>query len=157
MNNLSDELQMGKAGEHLVCFDLILQGYNAFLSDQGLPYDVVLDHGNKLWTIQVRTTSALSNVYGNCRYRFQNRMGRAGKSRQSVDAIADFYAFVALDIKTIAYIYSKDILGKDGCMLQTIDFKSKAAEYQYAPRKTDGYIPKCRGKFLQDYVIFPSK
>lgn len=39
---LSKELQLGKAGEHLVCFDLINQGYNAFLADQGLPYDVVV-------------------------------------------------------------------------------------------------------------------
>ncbi len=34
---LSKELQIGKAGEHLVCCDLIQQGYNAFLADQGLP------------------------------------------------------------------------------------------------------------------------
>jgi hypothetical protein len=38
-NGLSTELQTGKAAEHLVCCDLILQGYSAFLADAGLPYD----------------------------------------------------------------------------------------------------------------------
>jgi len=40
---LSKELQIGKAGEHLVCTDLILKGYNAFLSDQGVPFDVLVE------------------------------------------------------------------------------------------------------------------
>lgn len=42
-NNLSNELQIGKAAEHLVCCDLILQGYNAFLTDQGVPFDIVVE------------------------------------------------------------------------------------------------------------------
>ena len=49
----SNELQIGKAGEHLACFDLISQGYHAFLSDQGLPYDIVLDIDGELRRIQV--------------------------------------------------------------------------------------------------------
>lgn len=40
---ISRELQIGKAGEHLVCCDLLTHGFNAFLSDQGLPFDVVTD------------------------------------------------------------------------------------------------------------------
>ena len=40
---ISNELQKGKAGEYLVCADLILKGFVAFISEQGLPYDVVLD------------------------------------------------------------------------------------------------------------------
>jgi hypothetical protein len=32
---------MGKAAEHLVCADLLMKGYKAFLSAQGLPYDVI--------------------------------------------------------------------------------------------------------------------
>ena len=51
------DLQTGVAGEHLVCADLITRGYNAYLSDQGLPYDVVADIGGKLYKIQVKTTS----------------------------------------------------------------------------------------------------
>lgn len=29
----SDDLEVGKAAEHLVCADLIMSGYRAFLSD----------------------------------------------------------------------------------------------------------------------------
>ena len=38
-----DDLQIGKAGEYLVCADLILRGFVAYPSEQGLPYDIVLD------------------------------------------------------------------------------------------------------------------
>ena len=53
----SKELQTGKAGEYLVCADLILKGFVAFPSEQGLPYDVLLDTGEKIIRIQVKTTS----------------------------------------------------------------------------------------------------
>ena len=45
MLRLSDDLQVGKAGEYLVCFDLIMKGFVAYPSEQGLPYDLVLDSG----------------------------------------------------------------------------------------------------------------
>ena len=35
----SKQLQIGKAGEYLVCADLIMKGFIAFPSEQGLPYD----------------------------------------------------------------------------------------------------------------------
>ena len=54
---ISSELQVGKAGEYLVCCDLVMKGFVAFLSEQGLPYDVLLDNGSKLLKIQVKTCS----------------------------------------------------------------------------------------------------
>ena len=56
MLRLSDDLQVGKAGEYLVCFDLIMKGFVAYPSEQGLPYDLVLDTGSKMLKIQVKTT-----------------------------------------------------------------------------------------------------
>lgn len=156
-HSLSSELQIGKAGEHLVCMDLILQGHNAFLADQGLPYDVVMDDGNKLWKIHVRTTITFSNPHGCSIYRFQNRQGRAGKNRKASKNVVDFYAFVALDIKSIAYISSEDILDKNGCILQTVDFKSRLVNYTFTPRIRDEYVPTPRGRFLQDYSKFTCK
>jgi hypothetical protein len=35
------DLQLGKAGEYLVCADLILKGHIAFPSEQGLSFEVV--------------------------------------------------------------------------------------------------------------------
>ena len=45
----SNELQIGKAGEYIVCADLIIQNYIAFLSEQGLPYDIIMDSGDRLF------------------------------------------------------------------------------------------------------------
>ena len=39
------DLELGKAAEHLVVADLILSGYRAYLTEQGLPYDVVVTRG----------------------------------------------------------------------------------------------------------------
>ena len=35
----SKQLQIGKAGEYLVCADLIMKGFIAFPSEQGLSFD----------------------------------------------------------------------------------------------------------------------
>ena len=59
INNMirdSKQLQIGKAGEYMVCSDLILKGFIAFPSEQGLPYDVLLDTGEKILRVQVKTT-----------------------------------------------------------------------------------------------------
>lgn len=77
----SRELEIGKAAEHLVCADLILQGHKAFLADQGLSYNVVLDYKNKLWRVQVSIIAS---------------------------GEFDILALVALDIRIIAYIKISD-------------------------------------------------
>jgi len=121
--SLSKELQIGKAGEHLVCFDLILQGHSAFLADQGLPYDVLVEHNGKLQKIQVRSTSKKNN-YGKAKnvYRFGTRRGKGTISRVR-KAEVDFYAFVALDIMKIAYVPIKNMIAKSGTVKQTIDLR----------------------------------
>jgi len=149
--SLSNELQIGKAGEHLVCCDLILQGYNAFLADQGLPYDVLVDINGEIKKIQVKTTTKLvSNKKTKDIYRFGLRRGKGGKGRlKEVDC--DYYAFVALDIKSIAYIPMKEMYARNKKLKQTMDFKSKNIKYTgrvYA----NGTIRKPEwGKYLQDF------
>ena len=54
----SNELQIGKAGEYLACADLIMKGLVAFPSEQGLPYDVLVDTGKRLLRVQVKSTTA---------------------------------------------------------------------------------------------------
>ena len=148
---LSKELQIGKAGEHLVCCDLILQGYNAFLADQGLPFDIIAEKEGVLKKIQVKTTTKLfscdktKNVY-----RFGLRRGKSGKDRlKEVDC--DYYAFVALNIKSIAYIPMKEMYARNRKLKQTMDFKSR--EIKYTGRVySNGTIRKPEwGKYLQDF------
>lgn len=106
------ELELGKAAEHLVCADLILQGYRTYLSDQGLPYDVVVDIDGRLVRIQVKAT-------GKCRAVPQRvahtpaylwhvrRAGKRGKRRYGSKEF-DLLALVATDIKAIAYFRITD-------------------------------------------------
>lgn len=105
---MKDALQYGKAGEHLVCADLLMNGYEAYLSDQGLAYDVVLDHANRLYRIQVKSCIKPRNansqgrndrfVYSYC----ARRRGKEGNKRLN-DNECDFVAFVGLDIRKVAY------------------------------------------------------
>lgn len=120
---LSKELQIGKAGEHLVCCDLILQGFNAFLADQGLPFDILIENDGRLQKIQVRSTSKKKS-YARAKnvYRFGTRRGKGGITRVR-EAEVDYYAFVALDIMKIVYLPISKMLAKTGRVKQTVDFR----------------------------------
>jgi len=107
-----NDLQIGKAGEYLVCADLILSGYVAFPSEQGLPFDVVLDLDGKLLKVQVKTTRESKHIPQRKTdvpaYVFH--IGVNGGSKGSSRRIkynksdVDIFALVALDSKRIAYL-----------------------------------------------------
>jgi hypothetical protein len=107
------ETEIGAAGEHLVCADLILQGHRAFLAAQGLPYDVVADYDNRLIRIAVKSTSLAkarpAREGSRVCYQFNvtrpRRLcsGKTDARAYSIDDV-DIVALVALDIKTIAYV-----------------------------------------------------
>ena len=155
--SLSNALQIGKAGEHLVCTDLILQGYNAFLADQGLPYDVLIDIDGKIKRIAVKSTQWIKSYKEKSVvdiYRFGTRTGNKGKSRVK-EADVDYYAFVALDIKKIAYIPIKNMVARTGKIKQTMDFKTKNIKYQGRVYSTGKIRYPEWGKYLEDYGKFP--
>lgn len=101
-------LEVGKAAEHIVCADLILSGHRAFLTDQGLPYDVVFDHGGRLLRVQVKSTTRPRPVPGRPgsgdNYSFNIRRAGKGGRRKIENGVFDLIALVALDIRVIAYI-----------------------------------------------------
>ncbi len=88
--------------------DLILQGYRAYLTDQGLPYDVVLDIDNKLLRIQVKATREHRAVPQRRShlpaYQFHVRRAGKGGRRRYRGTEFDLLAFVALDTRVIAYM-----------------------------------------------------
>lgn len=101
-------LDLGKAAEHLVCCDLILGGFRAYLSDQGLPYDVIIDDAGKLLRVQVKATYASKNTASKKRspiigYNFAVRRRGASGARRLTEEHCDLVALVALDIRVIAY------------------------------------------------------
>jgi len=109
----SKQLQIGKAGEYLVCADLILKGFIAFPSEQGLPYDVLLDTGEKLLKVQVKTTEKAREVQQRSNpipaYIFSiKRAGSKGKTRYEEKEI-DLFALVCLDTMQIGYLNNKEM------------------------------------------------
>lgn len=125
MKYISD-LQIGKAGEYMVCADLILQGFVAFPSEQGLHYDIVADIKGKIYRIQVKTTRTYRAVpqrekrtdayLFNCR-----RCGKGGRHSYK-DSDIDIMAFVAVNEKLIGYLPIEKVR-------QTMVFRSKNIEY----------------------------
>lgn len=133
MDKLTDlqDLQAGKAGEYLVCADLIMRGYVAFPSEQGLSFDIVVDVGNKLLRGQVKTTRTDRAIPQRAKftpaYLFHIRRAGKGGRRSYTGEEFDFMALVALDTKMIAYIKIDEArqsmhLNKDK-MLSLADFK----------------------------------
>jgi hypothetical protein len=113
-----EDLEIGKAAEHLVVADLILAGYRAFLSDQGLPYDVIIDDGGSLYRVQVKATRGLKAVPQRSAYTpgylfHTRRAGKGGRRRYRGDEF-DLLALVALDIRVIAYMRFADV---PGCLI----------------------------------------
>ena len=109
----SKQLQIGKAGEYLVCADLIMKGFIAFPSEQGLPYDVLLDNGDKLLKIQVKTTEKPRIIPQRSNpipaYIFNvKRSGNKGKTRYNENEI-DLFALVCLDTMKIGYVKNLDM------------------------------------------------
>jgi len=109
----SKQLQVGKAGEYLVCADLIIKGFIAFPSEQGLPYDVLLDTGEKLLKVQVKTTEKARLVQQRKKpvpaYIFSiKRAGANGKTRYEETEI-DLFALVCLDTMQIGYLTNKEM------------------------------------------------
>lgn len=105
--SLSD-LAVGAAGEHLVCADLLLAGYRAFLADQNCPYDVAVDAGSRLIRVQVKSTRAARAIPQRANHRagYMWHVRRAGKggARVYADDEFDVLALVALDCRRIAYM-----------------------------------------------------
>ena len=108
-------LEMGKAAEHLVCADLLIGGHQAFLSDQGLPYDVLVDMGQRILRVQVKATSASRNAQSaskapNDVYQFYvRRRGRDGTGERLSEVHCDIVALVALDIRVVAYFLVSEL------------------------------------------------
>ena len=107
-----NDLQIGEAGEHLVCADLILNGCPAFQSAQGLPYDVCVNFNNRVYRIQVKTTRAPrpvpQRVNRTDAYLFHTRRCGKGGRQSYAESDFDILALVALDIKKVAYLLLKD-------------------------------------------------
>ena len=107
------DLAAGVAGEHIVCADLLLAGYRAFLADQNCPYDVAVDIGSRLVRIQVKSTRAARALPQRVGHypAYMWHVRRAGKGGRRVYNSGDFdlLALVALDCRQVAYLAPSEI------------------------------------------------
>lgn len=104
---VSREMEVGRAGEYLVLSDLLISGWVAYPTGQGVPYDIAVDIGSRIVRVQVKSTmmpkSAGSMNRGTPLYVFSTRRaGNAGKRRYAREEF-DILALVALDRRLIAY------------------------------------------------------
>ncbi len=105
----SNELQIGKAGEYLVCADLAIKGLIAYPSEQGLPYDVIIDRWQgKLLKCQVKTTEKPREIPQRNKKTFAyifniKRHGKGGIKKYTNNEV-DIFALVELENRTVIYI-----------------------------------------------------
>ncbi|MCX7179426.1 MAG: group I intron-associated PD-(D/E)XK endonuclease [Proteobacteria bacterium] len=83
-------MEIGKAGEYLALADLLLNGWVAYPTSQGVPYDVAVDIGERVIRVQVKSTllpkSGSSMNRGTPLYIFSvRRAGKSGKRRYGSD------------------------------------------------------------------------
>jgi hypothetical protein len=109
----SNELQIGKAGEYIVCADLIMKGFVAFPSEQGLPYDVLLDVGHRLFRVQVKTTACPRIVPQRAKeskaYIFNVKRAGKNNTKRYLDTEIDLFALVCLDTRKVGYLKTNDM------------------------------------------------
>lgn len=102
------DLVAGVAAEHIVCADLLLDGWRAFLTDQYCPYDLAVEVDNRLIRVQVKATREQRPIPQRIAHTpaYQWHIRRAGKGGLRVYGSDEFdlLALVALDIRRIAYL-----------------------------------------------------
>lgn len=132
MIRTSDKFQLGKAGEYLTCADLLLKGFNVSPAGETLPYDLLLDTGEKILRVQVkttetyRTTNQWRGVSG--AYVFSIKRKGANSEKKYDDNEVDIFAVVTLDTMQIGYIKNKD-------MPTTINIRVEKLRGQYHDEK----------------------
>lgn len=111
MDKIND-LDVGTAGEYLVCADLILSGFRAFMTTQSCPYDVAVEIDGRIVRVQVKTTRTVRaipqrKIYTPAYLFHIKRCGKGGNKQYEKNDF-DIMALVALDIKQIAYIKNNE-------------------------------------------------
>lgn len=161
----SGSLRMGRAAEYLVVADLLLSGFEAFPSDQGLPFDVVVEVYGTLKRIQVKaTTKVFENDKNAGVYRFEMRSSSRSKERNPIHRIwsTDYYAFVALDKKKIAYFYMDELFCGSRLIEEYDDpipklpmaIELKTKDIQYTHLSKTGNKLDIKGRFIEDHSSF---
>lgn len=140
-----DKFKLGKAGEFLAGAHLLLKGFNVSQAGETLPYDLLLDTGEKILKVQVKTTDTyrITNQWRGVSgaYVFGvKRKGHNSKKRYE-DNEVDIFALVALDVMKVGYIKNCD-------MPTTINIRVDELKGKYHDEQ--GFIKQKEAKELND-------
>lgn len=142
---ISKELNIGRAGQHLVLFDLLSKGYQAFDTGEGINFDVVFELNNKLVRLQVKTTQKMRILHNHANPIYFYHIKRSGKNGTKFYNKKDFdvFALVALDRKEVYYLFFDEKVKSN-----SICIRDKNIEYE--GKKKGG---KMNGLYLQDLTL----
>jgi len=139
----SKELRIGRAGQHLTMCDLLSKGFACCQTEEGMPYDIIVDLGVRMVRIQVKTTEKpgmMNDQYKVPTYRFNvRRAGRGGKREYQIGEFEGF-ALVCMDDRSVWYYpFTKSIS-------KTLIFRVPGATYF----RNCGHIAPLISEFTSD-------
>ena len=90
-----------------------MKGFVAFPSEQGLPYDVLLDVGDRLFRVQVKTTTGPrvvpQRVSESTAYIFNVKRAGKNNTKRHENNDLDIFALVCLDTRKVGYLLNGDM------------------------------------------------
>ena len=148
-------LSKGLAGEHFVCFDCLMQDYQATIVTGQLRYDIILSDKKTgdVYKIQVKT-STTTTTEGKS-YQYVLKYMKSQKNRPAYKAKdVDLFAFVNCELKKVSYIPFNMVVSKWKVTIQTTDYDlhtlDRALDYLRSNKTTD-HISKRRIKKSRAY------
>ena len=98
--------RVGRSGEYLTAALLSLVSDTVLIVPHGSEADIVFEHSNKLYKVQVKTSSKINT--GRVNWRFDMRRGSHSKDREYQKQAVDIFALVSLKYRNVVFIKPMD-------------------------------------------------
>lgn len=98
--------RVGRSGEYLTAALLSLVSDTVLIVPHGSEADIVFEHNNKLYKVQVKTSSKINT--GRVNWRFDMRRGSHSKDREYQKKAVDIFALVSLKYRNVVFIKPMD-------------------------------------------------
>lgn len=98
--------RVGRSGEYLTAALLSLVSDTVMVVPHGSEADLVFEHNNKLYKVQVKTSSKINT--GRVNWRFDMRRGSHSKDREYQKQAVDIFALVSLKYRNVVFIRPMD-------------------------------------------------
>ena len=98
--------RVGRSGEYLTAALLSLVSDTVMVVPHGSEADLVFEHNNKLYKVQVKTSSKINT--GRVNWRFDMRRGSHSRDREYQKQAVDIFALVSLKYRNVVFIKPMD-------------------------------------------------